>query len=104
MDHSGGTEEEIESIWKMAMEELFSSKCSGASMPCAICGHLLNARSSLWQHVIWQCKLCGERMKHERNNVKHHLEHRHFLNWAEYQEISREQGEATRVKKVSIVK
>lgn len=43
-------------------------------------------------------------MKHERNNVKHHLEHKHFLNWAEYQEISREQGEATRVKKVSNVK
>ena len=42
-------------------------------------------------------------MKHERNNVKHHLEHKHFLNWAEYQEISREQ-EATRVKKVSNVK
>ena len=36
--------------------------------------------------------------------MKHHLEHKHFLNWAEYQEISREQGEATRVKKVSIVK
>ena len=43
-------------------------------------------------------------MKHERNNVKHHLEHKHFLNWAEYQEVSREQGEASRVKKVSNVK
>ena len=36
--------------------------------------------------------------------MKHHLEHRHFLNWAEYQEVSREQGEATRVKEVSNVK
>ena len=43
-------------------------------------------------------------MKHERNNVKHHLEHKHFLNWAEYQEVSREQGEVTRVKEVSDVK
>ena len=39
-----GTEEEKEARWKAAMEELSSSKCSGASMPCAICGHLLNAR------------------------------------------------------------
>ena len=43
-------------------------------------------------------------MEHERNNVKHHLEHKHFLNWVEYQEVSREQGEASRVKKVSNVK
>ena len=43
-------------------------------------------------------------MKHERNNVKYHLEHKHFLNWVEYQDVSREQGEATRVKKVSNVK
>ena len=41
MDHNGGTEEEMESTWKMAKEELFSSKCSGASMPCTICGEMV---------------------------------------------------------------
>ena len=44
VDHKNGTEEEKEARWKAALEELSSSKCSGASMPCALCGHLLNAR------------------------------------------------------------
>ena len=44
VNHNDGTEEEKESRWKTAMEELSNSKCSVASMPCALCGHLLNAR------------------------------------------------------------
>ena len=44
VNHTDGTEEEKESRWKAALEELSSSKCSAASMSCALCGHLLNAR------------------------------------------------------------
>ena len=47
VDHRDGTEEEKEARWKAALEELSSSKCSNASMPCALCGHLLNARWEL---------------------------------------------------------
>ena len=48
MEHNrDGTEEEKEERWKSALEELSSSKCSSASMPCALCGHLLNARWEL---------------------------------------------------------
>ena len=36
--------------------------------------------------VMWQCKLCGERMKHERNSVKHHINQKHDLTWAGYKE------------------
>ena len=58
--HKDGTKEENEVRWKVALEEISSSKCSGASMPCAICGHLLNARSSLWQHVTRGHKVSWE--------------------------------------------
>ena len=43
---------------------------------------------------MWQCKLCTERMKHERNSVKHHLSQRHSLTWADYKERTNNQGEA----------
>ena len=36
--------------------------------------------------MAWQCKLCGERTKHERNSVKHHLSQIHDLTWAGYKE------------------
>ena len=77
MDHSGGTEEEMESIWKMAMEELFSSKCSGASMPCAICGHLLNSRCI---HTF----LIGLRLKNVRSSLWQHVTRRHKTSWEDY--------------------
>ena len=77
MDHSGGTEEEMESIWKMALEELFSSKCSGASMPCAICGHLLNARCI---HTF----LIGLRLKNVRSSLWQHVTRRHKISWEDY--------------------
>ena len=78
MDHSGGTEEEMESIWKMAMEELFSSKCSGASMPCAICGHLLNAR------CIHTSLIFGLRLKNVRSSLWQHVTRRHKISWEDY--------------------
>ena len=68
VDHKDGTEEEKESRWKTAVEELSSSKCSGASMPCALCGHLLNARSSLWQHVIRRHKISWEEYVEENGD------------------------------------
>ena len=41
---------------------------------------------------MWQCKLCGERMKHERNSVKHHLSQNHDLTWAGYKKGTNNQG------------
>ena len=41
--------------------------------------------------MTWQCKLCGERMKHERNSVKHHLSQKHELTWAGYKERTNNQ-------------
>ena len=36
--------------------------------------------------AVWQCKLCGERIKHERNSLKHHISQKHDLTWAGYKE------------------
>ena len=36
--------------------------------------------------VVWQCKICGERLKHERYSVKHHISQKHDLTWAGYKE------------------
>lgn len=41
--------------------------------------------------MAWQCKLCGERTKHERNSVKHHLSQIHDLTWAGYKEGTKHQ-------------
>ena len=65
MDHNGGTEEEMESTWKMAKEELFTSKCSGASMPCTICGEMV--RRSRGE----QGGLGGGEPEHIPNEIRH---------------------------------
>ena len=46
---------------------------------------------SYYLQMAWQCKLCGERTKHERNSVKHHLSQSHDLTWVGYKERTKHQ-------------